>query len=1226
MSGGTNSGAVAAGELATAAQYNNLRTDVLDTSSGHQHDGSYSAATISATTFDGAATVSAAWAFTNTVTVGVDDTGKDVKFFGATSGSFLLWDESDDALELTDSSPLKIGDGADMQVYHDGSNSYLTNATGALKLATETSGIAVTIGHTTSETTVADNLTVTGDTTLNGSVTLGNAAADVITVNGTIAGASALVFEGATSDAYETTLAYVDPTADRTVYFPNQTGYLAVLAAASTTQVTATPEEINLIDGGTSRGTDAIADGDGVLINDAGTMRMTTVETLATYMEGEINAFSLALTHSNTLTVGVSDTGYDVQFFGATANTYMLWDANTDDLVLTLGAELYFYDAAGGEHIKSDGTDMTIYAGTDLNLTAGTDINIPANIGLTFGNDGEKIEGDGTDLTIAGNNINLTATADVVIPADVGITFGSGEKIEGDSTDLTVTSGAKINLTATSDVVIPSGVGLILDGSGSEKIESDGTDISISVGSNGDINIPVNIGMTFGADGEKIEGDGTDLTISGNIINLSGAVTATGIIKTDDSTEATTTIDGSLQTDGGLSVAKDAVFGDDVFLLSDSAVLNMGAGNDVTFTHDGTAGLTIAATPISIDATGELHLNSTTGDIKLQDGGTDQIAFDLDGTSGVVIMKPMVDSDDLEIQQYDGTAVLRIEDAGYLNVINTTASSSTTTGSAIFGGGIGVAGDAYLADDAYLLSDSAVLGFGADKDTTLTHTDGSGLTLNSTNKIMFNDASQFIQGSSATILALGATDEIDLTASAVDLNGTLDVSGAAVFNTSIVVDNITLNGSTITDSSGAISFGNENLTTTGFIAVGTDPAEAGDFRIPNASYINARNGADNGQLQVIGYNSSDVLKIGSAETISVSSTTVDIAGGAANALTLGDATTAVLHVNNDNDSTDAAGGLVFGSSGDTNLYRAAANVLGTDDTFRLVGGGTIDTDTGDLSLNPSGVIHMQNNDVRNVTRIFVNDTANANMTRGVSINMGDATNEGLAIKGSAVGHGMTSETETDTFGAFKLADNSYGGLQILAKSANEIALLVYADYINDDIGKTTTANGAVQIRARKKDGTSVGNPGTDANLMVAQSNGLTRFIWDAEGSAHADVEWVAFSHHNDLAMVRDLEAHLTQTFGKSLTYHQSDFEEAGIVGQGSFHYEDGNPHAMVNWTRLAMLHHGTLAQVGDKLEEHETIYKTLNEDLMSIVKVLPPDLFSQLTPRVQQRLLAMDAR
>ena len=79
------------------------------------------------------------------------------------------------------------------------------------------------------------------------------------------------------------------------------------------------------------------------------------------------------------------------------------------------------------------------------------------------------------------------------------------------------------------------------------------------------------------------------------------------------------------------------------------------------------------------------------------------------------------------------------------------------------------------------LADSSVIGFGDDNDTTLTHTDGSGLTLNSTNKLMFNDASQFIQGSSATVLSLGATDEIDLTATAIDVNGTMDVSGNATF-------------------------------------------------------------------------------------------------------------------------------------------------------------------------------------------------------------------------------------------------------------------------------------------------------------------------------------------------------------------------------------------------------------------------------------------------------------
>ena len=90
------------------------------------------------------------------------------------------------------------------------------------------------------------------------------------------------------------------------------------------------------------------------------------------------------------------------------------------------------------------------------------------------------------------------------------------------------------------------------------------------------------------------------------------------------------------------------------------------------------------------------------------------------------------------------------------------------------GGALGSASNEW--SDLFL-ADSSVIKFGADQDTTLTHTDGTGLTLNSTNKLCFNDASQFVQGSSATVLSLGATDEIDLTATAIDINGTCDISG-----------------------------------------------------------------------------------------------------------------------------------------------------------------------------------------------------------------------------------------------------------------------------------------------------------------------------------------------------------------------------------------------------------------------------------------------------------------
>ena len=60
-----------------------------------------------------------------TVTVGVDDTGHDVKFFGATSGRYMLWDESADALLLTDDVQLKLGTGGDLVLYHDPDHSYI---------------------------------------------------------------------------------------------------------------------------------------------------------------------------------------------------------------------------------------------------------------------------------------------------------------------------------------------------------------------------------------------------------------------------------------------------------------------------------------------------------------------------------------------------------------------------------------------------------------------------------------------------------------------------------------------------------------------------------------------------------------------------------------------------------------------------------------------------------------------------------------------------------------------------------------------------------------------------------------------------------------------------------------------------------------------------------------------------------------------------------------------
>ena len=58
-----------------------------------------------------------------------------------------------------------------------------------------------------------------------------------------------IIFEGSTADDFETTVSVVDPTADRTITLPNASGAIPVLAVASNTQITATPEELNHVDG-----------------------------------------------------------------------------------------------------------------------------------------------------------------------------------------------------------------------------------------------------------------------------------------------------------------------------------------------------------------------------------------------------------------------------------------------------------------------------------------------------------------------------------------------------------------------------------------------------------------------------------------------------------------------------------------------------------------------------------------------------------------------------------------------------------------------------------------------------------------------------------------------------------------------------------------------------------------------------------------------------------------
>ena len=296
-----------------------------------------------------------------------------------------------------------------------------------------------------------------------------------------------------------------------------------------------------------------------------------------------------------------------------------------------VGDRLVFKDHQdSGEYIESDGTDLSI------NVGANGDINIPANIGMTFGNDGEKIEGDGTNLTLAGGDINLTAEADVNIPADIGLTFGDdGEKIEGDGTDLTINSSNDLNLTATTD-----------------------------------INIPANVGLTFGNDGEKIEGDGTDMTIaSSGVLTLSSG--GNTLVETVTFNNGDVTIPGDLTVTGNrieaqvgsLQVADHTITvgsGSNSSALMQNAGIDWGVSGSVAFLRYRHAGTAISSSTFleapkltvdtitldgaEIDATGALTI----------DAGAD-ITLDATGDVNIPANIGLTFGDDGEKIEGDGT-------------------------------------------------------------------------------------------------------------------------------------------------------------------------------------------------------------------------------------------------------------------------------------------------------------------------------------------------------------------------------------------------------------------------------------------------------------------------------------------------------------------------------------------------------------------------------------------
>jgi hypothetical protein len=354
----------------------------------------------------------------------------------------------------TDTNKFKIGDGTNHWInldYFIDANSTVNPAFGSsitfegatannfettVSVTDPTADRTITLPDASGTVVLADgsgNVTVSGDLTVSGTTTTINST----TINAT----TGIVFEGATADAHETTLTVTNPTADRTITFPDETGTVQLRV----TDVSDT--EIGYLNGVTS----AIQ----TQLDDKSTASKTETLTNKTLTTPTINGGEITATGGTPRIHGIYlPDAHFITYEGATNNEFetVLTVADpTADRTITLP------DATGTVALEanvaalSGATFTGSVSGTDLTLSGNLTVNgTTTNINSTnlVVEDKNIVLGDATsptDTTADGGGITLKGTTDKTFnwvdatdawTSSEHINLASGKTLKYNGTDL----------------------------------------------------------------------------------------------------------------------------------------------------------------------------------------------------------------------------------------------------------------------------------------------------------------------------------------------------------------------------------------------------------------------------------------------------------------------------------------------------------------------------------------------------------------------------------------------------------------------------------------------------------------------------------------------------------------------------------------------------------------------------------------------------------------------
>lgn len=226
-------------------------------------------------------------------------------------------------------------------------------------------------------------------------------------------------------------------------------------------------------------------------------------------------------------------------------------------------------------------------------------------------------------------------------------------------------------------------------------------------------------------------------------------------------------------------------------------------------------------------------------------------------------------------------------------------------------------------------------------------------------------------------------------------------------------------------------------------------------------------------------------------------------------------------------------------------------------------------------------------------KLMLNATSNIKMTQGITIAQGANDDEILSFKSSDITHGVTLQTEADTFGFFKKQDLGAGGLLVVGVSPTTAGLRLAGIHTTNVTTKSTGSKGAVLIDGFEKGtGTDINaTMATNTNILAVRSGFTTRFILDADGDSHQDVgtSWTNFDiFEDDVPLLNALaegvsrpDNQIREEFRGFLEKHRADLERLELVTFST----DG--HHFVNMSRLTMLLTGAVRQLHARTDRLE---------------------------------------